>query len=99
MAGNLNSVRLKGLRPMNTPVWYPASVLRGDVWYPAKSMEKVRPKDGYLKMDIRIGAVNVRAYTKPEHIKALNNDWFCLSCGRINGKDYSICNGCGKGKP
>ncbi len=94
----LNEKRIRNPRPMKSPVFYGCRVNRNGSWFPAKSMEKVSP-DGRIKMDIRIGAVNVRAYIKPEHIECLNDDWYCLSCGRINGKDYSNCNGCGKGRP
>lgn len=96
--GTLNERRIFPNRPMNSPVWYQARVNRQGNWFPAKSMEKVHP-DGRIKMDVRIGAVNVRAYTKVEHIETMNGDWICYKCGRINGKDYSNCNGCGGGKP
>ena len=94
---SLNEKRIRPNLPMRSPVWYGARVNRHGNWFPAKSMEKVDSR-GRLKMDIRIGAINVRAYTKPEHIEMMNDDWICYKCGRINGKDYSNCNGCGGGK-
>lgn len=74
-------------------------IFRSGQWFTGRSLEKVREKDGYLKVDIRIGWSNIRTYVKPEHVEALRDDWICLTCGRINGKDYSNCNGCGKGRP
>ena len=94
---SLNERRIRNPRPAKTPVFYTCRVRRNGNWFPASSMDKVNDK-GHLKMDIRIGMVNVRAYTKPDDIEALNDDWICYKCGRINGKNYSNCNGCGGGK-
>jgi hypothetical protein len=42
--------------------------------------------------------IKVRKYIDPETIEPYNDDdKLCRACGMINGKDYSNCNGCGKG--
>ena len=95
---SLNEKRIRPNLPMKSPVFYGCRVRRHGNWFPAKSLEKVNP-EGKIKMDIRIGAINVRAYTKVEDIETMHDDWICYSCGRINGKSYSNCNGCGRGRP
>ncbi len=78
---------------------YPQATIRwrDGNFYPGRSLERVRP-DGTIFTEVRFGMIKVRKYMHPDDIAPMGGDWICLKCGRINGKNYSNCNGCGGGK-